>query len=138
MKYLLIAFAALLMAFTPTASVTFTDVRGTPESDNILIQWWTSQEDGIKNFAVEKASQLDNQFYAIGTVSPTGAGSAYQFSDNGIYKTTSSTIFRYRVRADGIDGSISFSKEITVSYNFSSSLSGVAKRTWGSIKAMFR
>ena len=138
MKYVLIAFAALLMAFSPTSSVTFTDVRGTPESDSIVLQWSTSQEDGLKDFVVEKASQLDNQFYAVGTVYPTGAGSIYQYTDRGIYKTTSSTIFRYRVRADGNDGSVSYSNAITVTYTYSANLSGVAKRTWGSIKAMFR
>ncbi len=138
MKYFLIALAIFLTAFTLTSTVTFSDVRGTSESDGILIQWSTSQESGVKDFAIEKASQLNNEFSQIGTVSATGAGSVYRFTDSQIYKTSSSSIFVYRVRADGNDGSFIYSDNIPVSYDFSSSLSGVAKRTWGSIKAMFR
>ncbi len=137
MKYFLIVFAVLLMAFLPASSVTFSDVRGTSESNGILIEWSTTQESGIKDFAVEKASQLNDKFFQIGEVKPTGAGSIYQFTDNQIYKTSSSSVFVYRIRADGIDNSVTYSESITVTYEFSG-LSGVAQRTWGSIKAMFR
>lgn len=137
MKYLLIALAALSMAFIPASIVTFSDVRGTSESDGILIQWSTTQESGVKDFAVEKASQLNDKFFQIGEVKPAGAGSVYQFTDKQIYKTSSESVFIYRIRADGVDNSVTYSKSITVTYEFSG-LSGVAQRTWGSIKAMFR
>jgi hypothetical protein len=138
MRYVAGLFAIISLAFTPTSSVTYSDVRGSAEGDNIVIQWSTSQEDGVKAFVVEKSSQVDNQFYPIGTVNPTGSGSVYQFTDKGIYKTTSSSIFIYMVRADGFDGSSTYSAQITVPFTYQSSISGVAKRTWGSIKAMFR
>ena len=137
MKYLLTAVAIFLMALMPASNVVFSDVRGSSVSDGILIQWSTSVESGIKDFAVEKASQIDNRFFQIGTVTPTGAGSVYQFTDKQIYKTSSSSVFVYRIRADGDDNSVTYSDPITVSYEFSG-LSGVAARTWGSIKAMFR
>lgn len=139
MRHSIIALAVLLVAFSPTSTVTFSDFRASSGTDGITLHWTTSQENGIKDFAVEKASQLNGQFYQIdGTIEATGAGSTYQFVDNDLYKTTSSTIFVYRVRADGYDGSVSYSGTITQPYDFSSGLSGVAKRTWGSIKAMFR
>ncbi|HUI29883.1 MAG TPA: hypothetical protein VLX91_06670 [Candidatus Acidoferrales bacterium] len=142
MRYLLVALAALLAAFSPTSSVTFSDgyPRASSGTDGITITWVTSQENGIKDFAVEKASQLNSQqFYQLdGTIAAQGAGNTYQFTDKDLYKTTSSTIFAYRVRADGNDGSVSYSATITQPYDFSPGLSGVAKRTWGSIKAMFR
>lgn len=75
MRYVAGLFAIISLAFTPTSSVTYSDVRGSAEGDNIVIQWSTSQEDGVKAFVVEKSSQVDNQFYPIGTVNPTGAGS---------------------------------------------------------------
>ncbi len=140
MKHALIAFAFFLMAFSPmttTSTVTFSDVRGTSDSNGILLQWSTSQENGIKDFAIEKASQIDNKFFQIGTVNATGAGSIYQYTDNSIYKSTSASIFIYRIRADGNDNTVSYSAPVTVTYEFSG-LSGVARRTWGSIKAMFR
>lgn len=139
MRHLIIVLAVFLVAFSPTSTVTFSDFRASSGTDGITLRWTTSQENGIKDFAVEKASQLNGQFYQIdGTIEATGAGSTYQFVDNDMYKTTSSTIFVYRVRADGYDGSVSYSGTITQPYDFSSGLSGVAKRTWGSIKAMFR
>ena len=137
MKYILLASTILLMAFATASTVTFSDVRGTSESDGILLQWSTSQESGIKDFAIEKASQMNNKFFEIGEVTPTGAGSVYQYTDKQIYKTSSASVFVYRIRADGYDNSVTYSKSITVTYEFSG-LSGVAKRTWGSIKAMFR
>ncbi len=139
MRYFVLALATLAVAFSTTSSVTFSDFRATSGSDGITLRWTTSQEDGIKDFAVEKASQVNGQFYQIdGTIAPTGSGSTYQFVDKDLYKTTSSAIFTYRVRADGGDGNTYYSNTITQPYDFSSGLSGVAKRTWGSIKAMFR
>ncbi|MFZ1083008.1 MAG: hypothetical protein WAO19_13905 [Candidatus Kryptoniota bacterium] len=140
MKVSLIALAAVLVAFMPGSTVTFSDVRASQNSESsILVQWSTSEEDGVKDFAVEKASQLDNNFYQIGTVNAAGAGSSYQYVDNGIYKTTSSEVFKYRVVAIGNDGStIASSNVAPVAFDQQSTFTGVAKRTWGSIKAMFR
>jgi len=139
MRYLFLALAAFAMAFSATSSVTFSDFRASSGSDGIILRWTTSQENDIKDFAVEKASQVNGQFYQLdGTITATGAGSIYQFVDKELYKTTSSAIYTYRVRADGNDGSTYYSSTISQPYDFSSGLSGVAKRTWGSIKAMFR
>lgn len=138
MRHSIIALAVFLVAFSPTSSVTFSDFRASSGTDGITLSWTTSQENGIKDFAVEKASQINGQFYQLdGTIASTGSGNTYQFTDNELYKTTSSAIFTYRIRADGTDGSVSYSSQVTASYNFPG-LSGVAKRTWGSIKAMFR
>jgi hypothetical protein len=139
MKYLLAGFAILLMAFSLTSSVGFSDVRGTSESGGILIQWTTSSEDGIRDFSVVRVSQVDGSYSSIGTVNAAGAGSNYQFLDRAIYKASSASVFVYRVLAMAEDGTttVAASDPITVSYEFSG-LSGVARRTWGSIKAMFR
>ncbi len=139
MRYFLIAFAAIVVAFSPPVTVTFSDFGAKSGADGITLQWTTTQENGVKDFAVEKASQINGEFLQVdGTINATGAGSTYQFVDKEIYKTTSSTYFIYRIRADGFDGSVAYSGQIVQSYDFSNNISGVAKRTWGSIKAMFR
>ncbi len=141
MKYaVLVASFFLIVAFSPMSTVTFSSLRGTPESDAVLVQWSTSQEDGLSGFEVQKASAVDNQFYSLGSINAAGPGSTYQFYDRAIYKTASSAIFRYRVAAIGMDGStvIAYSNIISVDFNYSSGLSGIASKTWGSIKAMFR
>ncbi len=137
MKYFLIAFAVFLMAFAPSSSVTFSDVRGTSQSDGILIQWSTSQEDGVKDFSVVRVSPVDQSYSQVATVTATGAGSVYQVVDKAIYKASSASVFVYRILAMSGSTEIASSSYITVTYEFSG-LSGVAKRTWGSIKAMFR
>ncbi len=140
MKYLIGFFAIALAAFMPSSSVTFQDARGSadPNSNSITLQWSTLTEDGVKDFVIQKASQLNGQYSNIGTVSAKGAGTTYQYVDAGIYKTTSSTLFKYQIVAQDISGNSIGSAQCLVEYTFSQSLSGVAQRTWGSIKAMFR
>jgi len=140
MRYSIFAAASLLMAFTPTSTVNFTFFRGSQGSESIVLSWAVSDASGIKDFGIEKASQLDGEFSQIGEVPVSQTASQYTFTDNGILKETSTAVFEYRIRVDFTDpgSSASYSDPISVTYNFSSSLSGVAKRTWGSIKAMFR
>jgi hypothetical protein len=58
----------------------------------------------------------------------------YKYEDKALFKTnTSGGIFYYLVRIVYIDGSSVFSSSVTVSFT-----SSTTKRTWGSIKAMFR
>jgi hypothetical protein len=141
MRYLFIALAAILVAFSPTSAVNFSDFRASSETGAIVVTWTTSQENGIKDFVVEKKSQLNGQFSPVdgssSTITAAGSGSTYRYTDTDLYKTTSSTLFIYRIRAEGYDGSTYYSGTQSVSYNFSG-VSGIAKRTWGSIKAMFR
>lgn len=73
----------------------------------------------------------EGEYMALGFVQPKGPNSSYQFVDKSAYKT-SDAFYRYRVAIVDNSGYTSYSQEIAVS-----SLSGV-KRTWGSIKAMFR
>ena len=144
MKVSLIALAAALVAFTTSSDVQFSNgnnIRASQNSDNsILVQWSTTVEEGVGYFSIEQASQQDpSNYYEVGRVKADGAGTAYQYVVSGIYKTTSSEVFVYRVSAvDDAGNVIARSNVAAVDFGFSSSLSSVAKRTWGSIKAMFR
>lgn len=140
MRYALAILAFLTVASSPTSfQVSIINLSGSQSNDGIVLKWSTTTETGVARFVIEKKSQVDGEFTEVGTVAPKGAGSDYQFFDRYVYKTTSSTLFQYRIRADAIDGSQPFySPQLSVTYTYSASLSGVAKRTWGSIKAMFR
>ena len=143
MRVSLLALAAALVAFSPNSSVQFSNsnnIRASQNSESsVLVQWSTSVEDGVKYFSVEQASQQDNNFYPVGTVNAQGEGTSYQFVVSGIYKVESSQIFVYRVSAIDANGNvIARSNAAAVDFSFSSSISSVAGRTWGSIKAMFR
>jgi len=64
-------------------------------------------------------------------VAPKGNNSFYEFVDQTAFKTTAS-VYQYRIRIVAQDGT-TYSKVMVVSHNVSS-----VKRTWGSLKAMFR
>jgi hypothetical protein len=106
---------------------------GAGQSGNIIKITWTSEsETGIKHYEIWRDNECvrDN-------LSALGSNQFYSIDDNKeLYKTTGN-IFRYKVRAIYSEDHSSFldSPSIVVSYN---SISSTAKRTWGSIKAMFR
>ncbi len=140
MKYLVAVLTIAIMAFSPTSSVTFQDARASADqsSGSISLQWTTSFEDGVRDFVIQKASQANGEYVTLDRVAAKGSGSTYEYVDRAIYKTTSSTLFKYQIVAEDSEGNDVGSAQCTVVYTFDQSLSGVARRTWGSIKAMFR
>ena len=66
-------------------------------------------------------------------VSPKGDNSYYTFTDQNAYKTND-MVFVYRLKIVDNSSVATYSADVTVSH----SISSVYKRTWGSIKAMFR
>lgn len=112
---------AILNSFTAARSA----------SGDVVLQWNTGEERDLRQFEVQRKAGPQGDYAPIGTVEPKGSNSFYQFVDRSAYKT-SDAIYKYRLAIVSIDGSIGYSSELTVA-----GLSGV-KRTWGSIKAMFR
>jgi hypothetical protein len=105
--------------------------QGRSEGDDIRLEWKTGEEVNLQNFKIERKTP-QNSFVEIATVQPKGNNSYYSYLDQSAYKM-SGLIFIYRLKIVDTNGQASYSNEVTVSHN----VSGV-KRTWGSIKAMFR
>jgi hypothetical protein len=101
------------------------------EGESVKLEWKTGEESNVKNFVIERKTQ-QSSYVDISTINSKGSNSFYSYVDESIYKS-SSYIFTYRLRIVDNDQKISYSSEVSVS----PSISGV-KRTWGSIKAMFR
>ncbi len=101
------------------------------ENGNIKLEWKTSDESNLKQFVIERRT-AQGGFISLQTMAPKGSNSFYTYLDEAAYKTQD-VVFSYRLKIVDNDGSISYSNERYVSH----SISGV-KRTWGSIKAMFR
>ncbi len=124
----------LIILFTVTtlfagAFIQFFNAKS--EGDDIRLEWRTAEESNLKMFVVERKTH-NNGFIEIGFVTPKGSNSSYVYVDQNVYKTTD-LIFTYRLKIVENNNQFSYSNEISVSH----SVSGV-KRTWGSIKAMFR
>ncbi len=105
--------------------------HGRSEGEDIRLEWKTGEEVNLQNFKVERKTP-QSSYVEIATIVPKGSNSYYTFLDQSAYKTTD-MIFVYRLKIVDTNGQSSYSNEVTVSH----SVSGV-KRTWGSIKAMFR
>jgi hypothetical protein len=133
----IIAYSVLLLTLCfalAFAGATIRDgsLQARSDGNDVTIQWGTTDESFMKEFVVEREGNGESGFVAIGSVPPKGSGTFYEFVDQTAFKTVVS-VYQYRIKIVSMDGGVSFSKVVTVSHN----VSGV-KRTWGSLKAMFR
>lgn len=101
------------------------------EGEDVRLEWKTGEEVNLQNFAIERKTP-QSSFTEIAIVNPKGSNSFYSYLDKNAYKSAD-LLFNYRLKIVDNNNVVSYSSEVTVSHN----VSGV-KRTWGSIKAMFR
>jgi len=131
MKSKIFVILALFLATTAIGGAFLDYFQAKSESDNIRLEWKTGEEINLKHFIVERKS-INSDFVSISTIQAKGSNSYYVYVDENAYKPND-VVFVYRIRIVENDNSFTYSKEITVSHG----VSGI-KRTWGSIKAMFR
>jgi len=123
----------MLIVATAFAGAYVQEFLAKSEGGNVVLEWWTGIESNVRSFVVERKSGTSSDFVTIGPpISPKGNNSYYQFIDESAFKQTDS-FYVYRLKITDNDGTVAYSKEVGVSHTVSS-----VKRTWGSIKAMFR
>lgn len=128
---LTVIISLLLIIFVAYAGAFLDYFHGRSEGDNVRLEWKTGEEVDLQNFVIERRTP-QSSFAPIATIEPKGSNSYYSYLDESAYKTND-MVFIYRLKIVDTNGQVSYSAEVTVSHN----VSGV-KRTWGSIKAMFR
>jgi hypothetical protein len=101
------------------------------EGENVKLEWKTGDETNLRHFVVQRRNP-NSSFIDIATLPAKGSNSFYTYIDESAYKVTD-LIFIYRLKIVDQNNQTSYSSEVSVTPN----ISGV-KRTWGSIKAMFR
>jgi len=107
-------------------------LQATSDGIDVTIRWMTDDESGVAQFEIERRGSTDGAFAVIGSADPKGS-SLYEFVDHSAFLKTSS-VYQYRIKISFSDGRLPFyTAPLTVSHT----VSGV-RRTWGSIKAMFR
>ena len=132
MKYVGIKIFILLALVSVTFAGAFLNYfQARSEGDNVKIEWNTGEESNINHFSIERKTPQQS-YVEITTLQPKGNNSFYSYVDQSIYKTHD-VIFIYRLKIVDNYQAATYSSEVSVSPN----ISGV-KRTWGSIKAMFR
>ncbi len=101
------------------------------DGNNIIIAWQAVSESNVKQYVVQRKSG-NSEYVDIAWVNPR-SDMNYEVTDKEAYKS-SGTWYKYRIKIVDNDGSESFLEQAgIVSHNVSS-----VKRTWGSIKALFR
>ncbi len=126
-----VIFILFIIVSTAMAGALLDYFHAQTEGENVKLEWKTTTEANLADFIVQRKTP-DTQFTDLVSISPTGNNSVYSYVDQAAYKMTN-PIFVYRLKIVDRDGSATYSSVVSVSPN----ISGV-KRTWGSIKAMFR
>jgi hypothetical protein len=103
----------------------------TDSDNNVVIEWKTAEEVNLRNFVIERKSP-QSSYMEIAVIEPEGDNSFYSYEDETAYKGND-LFFTYRLKIVDTSNNISYSAESSVSTKPSD-----IKRTWGSIKAMFR
>jgi len=132
MKYLTIKIFLILTFISVAfggAILNYFEVKS--QGDNVQVEWQTGTETNINHYSIQRRTP-QTSFVEIATIQPKGNNSLYDYVDQSIYKPND-VIFIYQLKIVDNDMQTSYSVERSASPN----ISGV-KRTWGSIKAMFR
>lgn len=125
---ILLTLALIATAYAGAKILSFTV---TNDNGNVKLEWKTSDEQNVKDFLVQRHAQ-GTDWATIGTVQTNSSGD-YTYIDSDIYKNNGSTYY-YRIGIEDYSGVITYVEyQSPINPNISS-----VKRTWGSIKAMFR
>jgi hypothetical protein len=130
--YSKITLFAVFMFSTLLAGALLQYFTGKTEGDNVRLEWQTTTETNLQKFVIQRKTP-QSSYADIVNIAPKGNNSYYTYLDESVYKSNGDNIYIYRLKILDNDGQASYSNEVSVSPN----ISGI-KRTWGSIKAMFR
>ena len=125
-----LVFVSILFS-TLVAGAFIQQLSARSDSENIIISWQTNQESNLKHFAIMRGTDRDN-VSELAVVASKGSNSYYEYVDESAYKA-SDAFYVYQVKIVDNDNTESFSGFISVDHSVSD-----VKRTWGSIKALFR
>lgn len=126
-SFILLLFIVVSVIYAGTQLIYFT---ASSKDGNVILEWKTSSETNLDYFVIERANTTGN-FIPLARVEPR-PDKTYEFVDQTAFKT-SDALYVYRLKIVDKDGSIAYSATVSVAHSVSS-----VKRTWGSIKALFR
>lgn len=133
---MLVRLGAFILLFLPAVGLSDIIREGTLEArsngSSITVSWVTDDEQNVVRFEIERRLGTASDFMYLATVQPKGP-SLYEFADHSALKIATS-LYQYRIKVVFSGGRQPlYVGPVTVSHT----VSGVRK-TWGSIKAMFR
>ncbi|MBI4547378.1 MAG: hypothetical protein HY707_05335 [Ignavibacteriae bacterium] len=119
-------------AFAQSEIIKSGSFQASSDGINVTLHWITEDETNVARFEIERRTGTEGEFMSIGSVGVKGP-SLYEFVDySALNKAV--TLYQYRIKIIFSNGANPiYTTTLTVSHT----VSGV-RRTWGSIKAMFR
>lgn len=107
-------------------------LQASSDGSNVTLRWMVESELNVARFEIEKRSGANAEFNTITILEPHGS-SLYEFVDfSAMVKV--GTLYQYRIKVVFTNGANPlYAGPVSVNH----SVSGVRK-TWGSIKALFR
>lgn len=129
----LFSFILLVLVATSFAVVIKDRPTAFSNGSDIVLRWTTVDETGVQRFEVVRRYGTVGDFVVIGSVEQLkGNNSAYEYIDKSVFKANGG-VYQYKIRVINGTNPAPETEIVSVSH-----LSSAAKRTWGSIKAMFR
>lgn len=96
-----------------------------------VIEWSSTTEAGVTEYRILRS--FDGfRFHQIATVKPMGDQQSYRYTDEDLFKDKVNTYY-YRIQVALSNGRSELSETADISFG-----SNNVRRTWGSIKALFR
>ena len=106
--------------------------KATNADADVIISWKTIDETNVREFQIDRHSNDDPEYKLIGTI-PAAHLSMYSFRDQTAFRKTTS-VYYYRLVIVYTDNTTQI---VPGEASIDHTVSGV-RRTWGSIKSMFR
>lgn len=103
------------------------------DGSNITLSWVSDDESGVLRFEIERKSGANGQFIFLVQIPVKGSNSSYLYVDDSAFLRSLESVYQYRIKVDYSNGTSAYYGPVTVVHSVSS-----VRRTWGSIKAMFR
>ncbi len=126
--------AGLLLLFATAYAIVIKDKPVAYSNGNdIIVRWSSVDESGVLRFDILRRSGTTGDFSVVASIDQLkGNNSTYEYDDKSVFKETSG-VYQYKIRVVNGQNPAPETDIVTVSH-----VSSAAKRTWGSIKAMFR
>lgn len=113
-------------------AIDLTTFQASSDGSVITLRWNSKDETNVSMYVVERRVGTNGQFIQIANMEPKGP-SWYEYVDKTAFRSTA-TLYQYLIRIKFTNGITDQEiGPVSVSHSVNS-----VKRTWGSIKAMFR
>lgn len=121
----------VLILWSPSIGQVITEITGESSNDQAILEWTTGSEIEVVEFKIQRS--FDGvEFHTVKYVEPVGSRHTYRYIDDDLFKERLHTYY-YRIETVLSGNRSELTRIIEVILSFST-----IRRTWGSIKAMFR